>query len=99
MFTTRHADRIDLRPLGIAAAAATFVLTSTIALAALNPFGFGSPGTQRPGHVQRERHRIGSAVGAAARAAVPLLHRLADAVGEPVGGPAPPAVPVRRLTQ
>ena len=45
MFTTRHADRIDLRPLGIAAAAATFVLTSTIALAALNPFGFGSPGT------------------------------------------------------
>ncbi len=45
MFTTRHADRIDLRPLGIAAAAATFVLTGTIALAALNPFGFGGPGT------------------------------------------------------
>jgi hypothetical protein len=46
MFTPRHADRIDLRPLGIAAAAATVVLSSTIALAALNPFGFGGPATR-----------------------------------------------------
>jgi len=46
MTLTRHADRTDLRPLGIAAAAATFVLSSTIVLAALNPFGFGSPATR-----------------------------------------------------
>ena len=46
MTISRHPARIDLRPLGIAAAAATFVLSSAIVLAALSPLGFGSQSTR-----------------------------------------------------
>lgn len=41
---TRRADHLDLRPIGIAAAAATIALSASVLLAAMNPFGFGPTG-------------------------------------------------------